>query len=70
MTILSTRELEILRLLANGHPTPFIALRLKIKKGTVEQHRCAVYKNLAVKNAPHAVAVAFSHGLLTGKDLE
>jgi len=41
---LSSRELQILKLMANGHTTAKIAMKLSIKKSTVETHRANMRK--------------------------
>src|SRR3989442_15791529 len=45
---LSTRQLEVLRLLAQGHSTREIARRLKLSVKTIETHRAEAMKRLDI----------------------
>jgi DNA-binding NarL/FixJ family response regulator len=47
---LSNRELEILKLIANGHTNKSIALKLDISPRTVETHRSRLLQKLKVNN--------------------
>ena len=59
-TRLTTREREIMQLLAEGHPNKRIALKLDISVRTVEVHRAHIMKKLHVKSLPELVRfVAF-----------
>ena len=49
---LSEREREVLALIANGHHSRTIALKLGITKGTVEVHR----RNIMTKLGLHTIA--------------
>jgi two-component system, LuxR family, response regulator FixJ len=48
---LSSREREVMRLLAAGDSTKIIALRLGISPKTVDNHRIKVFKKMGVDNA-------------------
>tara|TARA_R110002050_G_scaffold154967_1_gene282894 strand:- start:304 stop:936 length:633 start_codon:yes stop_codon:yes gene_type:complete len=61
---LSQREQEVLRLIALGDSTKMIADQLNISIGTVETHRSAIMKKLAVKNVAGMVRVAVKEGLV------
>ena len=61
----SERELEILRLLADGLSNREIALKLTISLDTVKWHNKQIYSKLSVKNRTEAVAHAQDLGLLT-----
>lgn len=61
---LSCRELEILRLLADGHDTKAIAGRLRISPTTVRNHVQRLLGKLGVHSRLQAVAHAAQHGLL------
>jgi ATP/maltotriose-dependent transcriptional regulator MalT len=61
---LTDRELEVLRLLAEGLPNPDIAGRLFIAASTVKTHCEAIYSKLDVHNRTQAVARARELGLL------
>ncbi|MFG3437855.1 response regulator [Nonomuraea sp. NPDC047897] len=63
---LSGRELEILRLVAQGTTNREAAARLFISEATVKTHLLHVYAKLGVNDRAAAVAVAYQRGLLTG----
>ncbi|TFH32771.1 MAG: tetratricopeptide repeat protein, partial [Anaerolineales bacterium] len=52
---LSERELEVLRMLADGCSNPEIAEALIIALGTVKAHTSTIYRKLEVKNRTQAV---------------
>jgi DNA-binding NarL/FixJ family response regulator len=54
MAELSPRELEILELLAAGHPNKIIANRLGVADGTVRWHLRHVYEKLHVRSRTEA----------------
>ena len=58
----STREMEILRLGARGHPNKEIATRLGISQRTVQTHLLNTYRKLGVDNRASAVLVAVKQG--------
>ncbi|MFC6577369.1 response regulator [Planomonospora parontospora] len=62
---LSTRELEVLRLIAEGGTNREIAARLFISEATVKSHVLHIYTKLGVNDRAAAVAAAFRRGLLT-----
>jgi two-component system nitrate/nitrite response regulator NarL len=61
---LTERELEILRLVAEGHSPPGIARRLYLSRATVGMHLKHVYQKLGVPDRAAAVAKAMRVGLL------
>jgi DNA-binding NarL/FixJ family response regulator len=61
---LTPRELEILRLLADGLPQKEIARRLVLSPRTVARHIEHILGKLAVHSRAQAVAFAYRHGLL------
>lgn len=61
---LSERELEILKLLVNGHSYKMIAAHLAISIHTVRFHIQKVYQKLQVHSGPQAVAQALRWGLV------
>jgi DNA-binding NarL/FixJ family response regulator len=63
-TLLTPREVEILRLVACGHSNKEIGRLLFVSVGTVKDHLEAVYRKLEVSDRTHAVAVALRKGLL------
>lgn len=62
---LSSRELEVLRLLADGASNPDISKALFISRRTTEHHVEHILTKLAVTSRTAAVAYAFTHELLT-----
>ncbi|GAA3021794.1 response regulator transcription factor [Streptosporangium longisporum] len=62
---LSARELEVLRLIADGATNREAAVRLFISEATVKSHVLHIYAKLGVNDRAAAVAVAFRRGLLT-----
>ena len=61
---LSERELEILRLVAEGHSNKDIASRLFLAEGTVKNHVTSIFGKLGVSGRLHAVNRARELGLL------
>ncbi|OKI87744.1 DNA-binding response regulator [Micromonospora sp. CB01531] len=62
---LSSRELEVLRLIAEGATNREAAARLFISEATVKSHVLHIYTKLGVNDRAAAVAAAFRRGLLT-----
>lgn len=61
---LTPRELETLKLVADGHSAQRIALLLHISLATVKSHLQHVYEKLGVSDRASAVAQAIRRGLL------
>lgn len=61
---LSERELEILKLLANGYTNAEIADRLFLSRGTVRNYVSAVLAKLGVEDRTQAALIAMRHGLV------
>ncbi|MFF4652812.1 response regulator transcription factor [Streptomyces sp. NPDC001380] len=61
---LSTREVDILRLLAEGFDLAEIATRLHYSERTIKSIIHGVLTRLSLRNRVHAVAYAFRRGLL------
>ncbi len=61
---LTPRELEVLRLLAEGKPNKLIGADLAITEVTVKSHVQAVFRKLNVLSRTEAIAVASRKGLL------
>jgi len=57
-TVLTTRELEVLRLIAEGLSNPSMAKRLTISVGTVKAHTASIYSKLGVNNRVQALSRA------------
>ena len=62
--VLSPREREVLRLVAQGLSSKAIGRRLFISERTVAQHLTAVFHKLGVNTRAQAVALAVQRGLL------
>jgi two-component system response regulator NreC len=60
---LSSRERQVLQLVASGHSNPLIAERLQISVRTVEVHRRNIMDKLGVKNAAGLIKFAVEHGV-------
>ncbi|MDE3133115.1 MAG: response regulator transcription factor [Acidobacteriota bacterium] len=63
---LTSRELEVLRLIAAGLTNDEIAERLVLGTGTVKTHVNHIFFKLGVRNRVEAVIFAFDHGLAGG----
>ena len=61
---LSAREREILRLVAVGHTSSEIGVRLSISAQTVNSHIKNVYRKLQVRSRAQAVTLASTYGIL------
>jgi DNA-binding NarL/FixJ family response regulator len=64
LTRLTPRQLEVLQLLAEGHPTRVIARRLKLSVKTVETHRAQLMKRLGIRSLAGLVRFALRVGLV------
>ena len=62
--VLTDREQEILRLIADGNSLPEIAKQLFLGVTTVKTHVQHLYEKLGVSDRAAAVAVAMRRGLL------
>jgi LuxR family maltose regulon positive regulatory protein len=61
---LSEREMEVLRLIAEGLSNEEVAQRLVLSLPTVKWHTGNIYGKLGVKNRTQAVATARTLGIL------
>jgi DNA-binding NarL/FixJ family response regulator len=64
--VLSSRELEVLRQIAAGHPNKRIADRLNITEETVKSHVKSILSKLSANDRTHAVVVALRRGFIVG----
>ena len=62
---LSARQLDVLRLMAEGLTDRQIAGRLGVSPGTVASHTLELYSRLGARNRAHAVALGFRRRILT-----
>lgn len=67
---LSDRELDVLKLLAQGLTNAEIAERLFLTRGTVRNYVSAILSKLDVEDRTQAAILAIQHGLLNAQDLE
>ena len=65
---LSQREMEILKLLGDGHVKKEIAHKLEIGYSTVDTHVGHIYEKLQVRNAPSAINKAHKLGLFGSEE--
>lgn len=61
---LSSREREVLQLIAEGHTNKHIAQVLNVSVKTVEKHRTNLMAKLNVHDLPGLVRIAIKHGLI------
>jgi len=61
---LSSRELEVLALLAEGYGYLNIAARLEITVNTIRNHIRSIYEKLHVNSSPEAVSKAIRSGII------
>jgi DNA-binding NarL/FixJ family response regulator len=62
---LTTRELEVLRLLARGQRITDIAHQLQVSVKTVSTHKMRLQRKLGASNTAQIAVIARSRGLLT-----
>jgi len=70
LPVLTRREREILRLLAEGHSNSELARMLWVTEQTIKFHLSNIYRKLNVANRTEASRWAQVHGLLSGRDEE
>lgn len=66
-SILSPRELEVLRLVAAGETNRSIAEVLVVSERTVERHVSNIFTKLGVSSRSAATAYAYEHALVAGR---
>lgn len=62
---LTPRELEVLRLMAQGLPNRKIAEQLAVNERTIKHHVSEILSKLGVDNRTQAITFAATHGLIT-----
>jgi DNA-binding NarL/FixJ family response regulator len=65
LAVLTKREVEILKLIAEGHPNRTIAKSLHISTRTVDTHRSNILKKLNVKTNAELVKLSIQTGLIS-----
>lgn len=66
-SLLTTREREVLQLIAEGHSTKQVARRLHISPKTVEAHRLKVMNKLDIDNVAQLTKYAIQEGLTSSQ---
>ena len=61
---LSTREIEVLQLIAAGNANKLVADRLSISEDTVKGHVKSILSKLAAHDRTHAVTIAVKRGII------
>ena len=67
---LTTREREVLVLLAKGYPNKTIAGEMSLKEVTIKAHLQNVYRKIGVNNRTQAVSASIKIGLVDGPGRE
>jgi DNA-binding NarL/FixJ family response regulator len=65
---LTQRQIEVLRMLAAGHPSKVIARRIGVAESTVKTHLVGIFRRLSVTTRTEAVLAAARLGLLQQDD--
>jgi two-component system NarL family response regulator len=68
-TPLTSRETEVLQLVARGESNKEIARRLRIELGTVKSHMSAIMTKLNASSRTHAAGIAATRGLVQERAL-
>jgi len=61
---LTSREIDVLRLIANGNPNKEIAGQLSISEETVKSHVTNILSKLAANDRTHAVTIGLKRGII------
>jgi DNA-binding NarL/FixJ family response regulator len=64
---LTSREVDIIRLIVKGHSTSIIASELNLSPHTISTHRKNIIRKLKIKSPVELVAQAYDLGLITRK---
>lgn len=67
-SLLTSRQIEVLELMAKGLPNKSIARTLEVAEGTVKLHVAAIMRTLDARNRTQAVTEASRLGLLSSND--
>jgi len=61
---LTARELEVLKLIANGNANKEIAARLAVAEDTVKKHVTSILEKLGANDRTHAVTIGLERGII------
>ena len=64
MRELSSKEVEILQLMANGESNKAIGRLLDRAEATIKVHRKSMYRKMNAKNGEQAVAIGLRKGII------
>ena len=67
---LTPREVQVLRLAANGRSNAEIGHELFLAENTIKSHLARAYKKLGARDRAHAIALALQQGVLTLRDIQ
>ena len=65
--MLTSREVEVIRLIATGDTNRVIAAALGISEKTVARHVSNIFTKLSLSSRSAATAYAYEHGFLAGR---
>jgi DNA-binding NarL/FixJ family response regulator len=65
-TVLTGREIQVLRLVASGHSNKITAARLSVSEDTIKNHMSSILAKLSANDRTHAVTIAMKRGYLDG----
>jgi DNA-binding NarL/FixJ family response regulator len=65
LSLLSLRERQVLKLLAEGHSIVGIAIKLSLSRKTVETYRARLVEKLGIRDLPGLVRFAIQRGIVT-----
>jgi DNA-binding NarL/FixJ family response regulator len=63
--VLTSREIEVLRLIANGNANKEVARKLSLTEETVKGHLKNIFAKLSVNDRTHAVTVGLKRGIIS-----
>lgn len=66
---LTSRETDILRLMASGHSNASIAEELHLAESTVRKHATQLYRKIDAESGREAIAWAWQNGIMSSTDL-
>ena len=63
-SVLTRREMEVLRLIASGNPNKLVANKLSVSEDTVKMHVKSIFSKLGANDRTHAVTIALKRGIM------